>query len=180
MKCWKVFWRPRLKGRQRGDQATCKLLGCLLGDVIEVLGCLLEHSWGEDERLGDDGEDGEKDGSATVIRRWTMEKMEYGEDGREGANETTQSFSLARNCLFSFWTRFSLVHEDNIEFKEFDLRDKVAQFCVLKLASTTTEADLSPTHHIRLCLTLNFFVFYYKNMNPPERCTSGMFERSKA
>ncbi|GJT41434.1 ARID DNA-binding domain-containing protein [Tanacetum coccineum] len=42
MKCWKVFWRPQLKGRQRGDQATCKLLGCLLGDVIEVLGCLLE------------------------------------------------------------------------------------------------------------------------------------------
>ncbi|GJS25572.1 leucine-rich repeat protein [Tanacetum coccineum] len=37
-----------------------------------------------------------------------------------------------------------------------------------QLASTTTEADLYPTHHIRLGLTLNFFVFYYKNMNPPE------------
>ncbi|GJR14150.1 peptidyl-prolyl cis-trans isomerase CYP18-1 isoform X2 [Tanacetum coccineum] len=28
--------------------------------------------------------------------------------------------------------KFSLVHEDNIEFKEFGLRDNVAQFCVLK------------------------------------------------
>ncbi|GJX78009.1 hypothetical protein Tco_0324820, partial [Tanacetum coccineum] len=25
------------KGGQGGDQATCKLLGCLIGDVIEVL-----------------------------------------------------------------------------------------------------------------------------------------------
>ncbi|GKA81910.1 hypothetical protein Tco_0788658, partial [Tanacetum coccineum] len=42
----------------------------------------------EDGRLGDDGEDGEKDGSATLSRRWTMEKMEDGEDGREGDDET--------------------------------------------------------------------------------------------
>ncbi|GJZ84625.1 hypothetical protein Tco_0649964, partial [Tanacetum coccineum] len=28
---------------------------------------------------------------------------------------------------------FSLVHEDNIEFKEFGLRDNVAQFFVLKV-----------------------------------------------
>ncbi|GKE31875.1 14-3-3 protein 9, partial [Tanacetum coccineum] len=49
-----------------------------------------------------------------------------------------------------------------------------------QLASTTTEADLYLTHHIRSCLTLNFSVFYYKNMNPPERYTSGKFERSKA
>ncbi|GKA90274.1 14-3-3 protein 9 [Tanacetum coccineum] len=39
---------------------------------------------------------------------------------------------------------------------------------VLQLASTTSEADLSLTHPIRLGLTFNFFVFYYKNMNPPE------------
>ncbi|GJS66987.1 reverse transcriptase domain-containing protein [Tanacetum coccineum] len=31
-------WGPRLKWKQRGDQGACKLLGCLLGDVIEVLG----------------------------------------------------------------------------------------------------------------------------------------------
>ncbi|GKG59748.1 hypothetical protein Tco_0607376, partial [Tanacetum coccineum] len=35
-------------------------------------------------RLGDDGEDGEKDWWATLSRRWMMKKMEDGEDGREG------------------------------------------------------------------------------------------------
>ncbi|GJS85323.1 hypothetical protein Tco_0751864 [Tanacetum coccineum] len=42
-----------------------------------------------------------------------------------------RSFSLARN-FFLFWYKFSLVLEDNIEFKEFGLHDNVAQFCVLK------------------------------------------------
>ncbi|GJT16538.1 hypothetical protein Tco_0875244 [Tanacetum coccineum] len=68
------------------------------------------------------------------------------------------------------------------EFKSGNVK-KVAANQSLKayqLASTTTEAYLSPTLHIRLGLTLNFFVFYYKNMNPPKRCTSGKFERSKA
>ncbi|GKA25777.1 hypothetical protein Tco_0711886 [Tanacetum coccineum] len=60
-------------------------------------------------------------------RRWNMEKI-------EGREMMKLSFTLARNCLFSFWTRFSLVHEDNIEFKVFDLRDNVGQFCVLKVA----------------------------------------------
>ncbi|GKE42860.1 hypothetical protein Tco_1470144, partial [Tanacetum coccineum] len=46
----------------------------------------------EDGRLGDDGEDGEKNGSATLSRRWTMEKMEDGEDGREGDDETVCVF----------------------------------------------------------------------------------------
>ncbi|GJY57829.1 hypothetical protein Tco_0457721 [Tanacetum coccineum] len=42
------------------------------------------------------------------------------------------SFSLARNCLFSFWTRFSLMHEDNIKFKEFGLHDNLKEFDLLK------------------------------------------------
>ncbi|KAG0495894.1 hypothetical protein HPP92_000585 [Vanilla planifolia] len=36
-------------------------------------------------------------------------------------------------------------------------------------ASSTAEADLSPTHPIRLGLALNYSVFYYEIMNSPER-----------
>ncbi|GJS54913.1 gypsy type transposase [Tanacetum coccineum] len=39
------------------------------------------------------------------------------------------------------------------------------------LASTTSEADLSPTHPIRLGLALNFSVFYYEIMSSPERAS---------
>ncbi|GJU11115.1 14-3-3 protein 9 [Tanacetum coccineum] len=56
------------------------------------------------------------------------------------------------------------------EFKSGNVKKEAANQSLeaYQLASTTTEADLSPTHHIRLGLTLNFFVFCYKNMNPPE------------
>ncbi|KAI3825502.1 hypothetical protein L1987_06992 [Smallanthus sonchifolius] len=37
--------------------------------------------------------------------------------------------------------RFSLVHEDNIEFKRFGLRDNVAQFCVLKMNGNQKHID---------------------------------------
>ncbi|GJW71934.1 hypothetical protein Tco_0578678 [Tanacetum coccineum] len=48
MKCWNgAMETTTRKGGHGGDQGACKLLGCLLGDVIEVLevievfGCLL-------------------------------------------------------------------------------------------------------------------------------------------
>ncbi|KAH9797319.1 14 3 3 domain-containing protein [Citrus sinensis] len=57
------------------------------------------------------------------------------------------------------------------EFKTGDERKDVADLSMkaYQAASTTAEAELSPTHPIRLGLALNFSVFYYEIMNSPER-----------
>nr|GEW49468.1 carbon catabolite repressor protein 4 homolog 5 isoform X2 [Tanacetum cinerariifolium] len=49
----------------------------------------------------------------------------------------------ARDGCAIFWKHklFSLVNEDNIEFKEFGLRDNVAQFCVLKMNESQNHID---------------------------------------
>ncbi|OVA13284.1 14-3-3 protein [Macleaya cordata] len=57
------------------------------------------------------------------------------------------------------------------EFKSGNDRKEAADQSLkaYETASTTAEADLSPTHPIRLGLALNFSVFYYEIMNSPER-----------
>ncbi|KAL2466651.1 14-3-3-like protein GF14 mu [Abeliophyllum distichum] len=57
------------------------------------------------------------------------------------------------------------------EFKTGNERKEVADQSLkaYETATTTAEAELPPTHPIRLGLALNFSVFYYEIMNSPER-----------
>ncbi|CAL1410378.1 unnamed protein product [Linum trigynum] len=57
------------------------------------------------------------------------------------------------------------------EFKSSDERKEVADQSMkaYQAASTAAEADLPPTHPIRLGLALNYSVFYYEILNSPER-----------
>ncbi|XP_044461101.1 14-3-3 protein 9-like [Mangifera indica] len=57
------------------------------------------------------------------------------------------------------------------EFKAGEEKKEVAEQSMkaYQTASTTAEAELSPTHPIRLGLALNYSVFYYEIMNDPER-----------
>ncbi|XP_059663243.1 14-3-3-like protein D [Cornus florida] len=57
------------------------------------------------------------------------------------------------------------------EFKSGNERKEVADHSLkaYEMATKAAEADLPPTHPIRLGLALNFSVFYYEIMNSPER-----------
>ncbi|GJT54120.1 RNA-directed DNA polymerase, eukaryota, reverse transcriptase zinc-binding domain protein [Tanacetum coccineum] len=68
------------------------------------------------------------------------------------------------------------------EFKSGNVKKEAANQSLKAYQSWTTpeEADLSPTHHIRLGLTLNFFVFYYKNLNPSERPNKILIKLSRS
>ena len=57
------------------------------------------------------------------------------------------------------------------EFKTGNDKKEVADLSLkaYEMATTSAEAELSPTHPIRLGLALNFSVFFYEIMNSPER-----------
>ncbi|RFS89957.1 hypothetical protein CH426_25700, partial [Klebsiella aerogenes] len=57
------------------------------------------------------------------------------------------------------------------EFKAGNDKKEVAELSLkaYQAATTAAEAELAPTHPIRLGLALNFSVFYYEIMNSPER-----------
>ncbi|WCJ31900.1 14-3-3-like protein [Euphorbia peplus] len=46
---------------------------------------------------------------------------------------------------------------------------KVPSLTAYKSAQDVTNSELAPTHSIRLGFALNFFVFYYENLNSPDR-----------
>lgn len=57
------------------------------------------------------------------------------------------------------------------EFKTANDKKEVADLSLkaYEMATSSAEAELSPTHPIRLGLALNFSVFFYEIMNSPER-----------
>ncbi|KAK9075597.1 hypothetical protein SSX86_003923 [Deinandra increscens subsp. villosa] len=62
-------------------------------------------------------------------------------DGFRGVYQARTGEALDGCAIFWKDELFSLVHEDNIEFKRFGLRDNVAQFCVLKLKGNQKHID---------------------------------------
>ncbi|MFS7962679.1 putative poly(A)-specific ribonuclease [Helianthus anomalus] len=68
----------------------------------------------------------------------------------------------ARDGCAIFWKDelFSLVHEDNIEFKRFGLRDNVAQFCVLKMNGNQKQIDDTENLKARSILVGNVHVLF--------------------
>ncbi|KAF8022522.1 hypothetical protein BT93_F0133 [Corymbia citriodora subsp. variegata] len=69
-----------------------------------------------------------------------------------------------------FWKddRFTLVHQDNIEFKTFGLRDNVAQLCVLKMkqrvvSNSPAESSVSLLDQNQLLLVTNIHVLFNPN-----------------
>ncbi|XP_031373650.1 carbon catabolite repressor protein 4 homolog 5 isoform X1 [Punica granatum] len=63
-------------------------------------------------------------------------------DGYDGVFKGRTGEAVDGCAIFWKDQRFTLVHEENIEFRTFGLRDNVAQLCVLKINQTEENANL--------------------------------------
>ncbi|CAN4105052.1 unnamed protein product [Withania somnifera] len=77
------------------------------------------------------------------------------------AGESTVFYHKMKGDYYRYLAEFK-VGNDKKEVAELSLK-------AYQSATTAAEAELPPTHPIRLGLALNFSVFYYEIMNSPER-----------
>ncbi|XP_017638405.1 carbon catabolite repressor protein 4 homolog 5 [Gossypium arboreum] len=63
------------------------------------------------------------------------------ENGFKGVYKVRTGDACDGCALFWNEKKFTLLHEDNIEFQDFDLRNNVAQFCVLKMNRHQSESS---------------------------------------
>ncbi|GMH11090.1 hypothetical protein Nepgr_012931 [Nepenthes gracilis] len=77
------------------------------------------------------------------------------------AGESTVFYYKMKGDYYRYLAEFKTGHERK---DAADLSMKAYE-----AATTTSEAELAPTHPIRLGLALNFSVFYYEILNSPER-----------
>ncbi|KAK9668777.1 hypothetical protein RND81_13G086100 [Saponaria officinalis] len=68
------------------------------------------------------------------------------QDGYEGVLKARTGDACDGCAIFWRKERFVLLHEEHIDFRGYDLRDNVAQFCVLKVVASTS----LPVDHCKL------------------------------
>ncbi|KAI3407880.1 Endo/exonuclease/phosphatase domain-containing protein [Psidium guajava] len=89
-------------------------------------------------------------------------------DGFEGVYQARTGEANDGCAIFWKDDRFSLVHQDNIEFKTFGLRDNVAQLCVLKMkqrvvSNPPAQSSASLLDQNQLLLVANIHVLFNPN-----------------
>ncbi|KAE8700541.1 14-3-3-like protein D [Hibiscus syriacus] len=83
--------------------------------------------------------------------------------------ESTVFYYKMKGDYYRYMAEFK-TDDERKEAADQSLKAYQASSTILKLSATnTSEAELPPTHPIRLGLALNFSVFYYEIMNSPER-----------